>query len=156
MSLHEHMQMSYVQPQAATTNLASLLNTYPVNTGTTWSALPAQMREPVTTQDVTLLAARTKEKPMARLIRFTVVDPDAVLADKKPEASILLAGTVMLNGTDDKGFLMDLAPRVADRLADHNREREGVEYEDPEGKSKRLKPIKLSQLDVVVEQLKAY
>ena len=108
------------------------------------------------TQPIKTPVAPVERKPMARLIRYTVVDPEPVLADKVPEFSILLGGTVMLNGTDDKGFLMDLAPKVAERLPAHNAARERVEYEDSEGKPKKLKPIKLSNLDVVVEVLKSY
>ena len=93
---------------------------------------------------------------MARLIRYTVTDPDAVLADKAPDLCILMGGTLMLNGTDDKGFLMDLAPKVAEKLDAHNGRRIAVEYEDDEGRTKTLKAVKLSQLDVVVEVLKSY
>lgn len=95
-------------------------------------------------------------KIMARLIRYTVVDPDPILADKAPEASILDSGMVMLNGTDDRGFVMDLAPKIAGKLAEHNAAREGVEYEDAEGRTKTLKAIRLGQLDVVVEKVREY
>jgi len=50
------------------------------------------------------LTLTTKEKIVARLIRFTVVDPDPKLADVKPEMCILMEGTAMLNGADDKAF----------------------------------------------------
>jgi len=99
---------------------------------------------------------RRPNPPMARVIRYTVVDPDPVLADKSPELSILLGGTMVLNGTDDKGFLMDLAPKVAERLVIHNPKREEVEYEDKEGKTKKLKAVRLSNLDVIIEVLKSY
>ena len=97
-----------------------------------------------------------KEKIVARLIRYTVVDPDPTIAKERPEFAILMEGTVMLDGTDDKGFLMDLAPKVADRLSDHNTRRTGITYEDSEGKTKNLKAVKLSQLDVVIESLREY
>ena len=91
-----------------------------------------------------------------RLLRYTVVDPDQVLADKSPETSILKTGTIAVNGADDKGFLMDLASQLGDLLIAHNVARETIQYEDKEGKTKTLKPIKLSNRDVVIEVLKAY
>lgn len=91
-----------------------------------------------------------------RLIRYTVTDPDPVLANKRPEVCVLMSGTLVLNGIDDKGFLMDLAPKVSEKLVTHNQVREEVEYEDAEGRTKRLKPVRLGQLDVVVEVLKSY
>lgn len=104
-----------------------------------------------------LLAQMKKEdKIMARLIRYTVTDPDLILADKAPEHSILMSNTVMLNGSDDKSFLMEIAPAIHTKLTDHNVRREAVEYEDKEGKTKKLRPIKISQLDVVIEVLREY
>jgi len=91
-----------------------------------------------------------------KLIRYHVVDPDPVLAEKMPDTGVLMSGTTMLNGMDEKGFVMDLAPRVAIKLPAHNEIRQSVEYDDDEGNTKRLKPIRLGQLDVVLEILKAY
>ena len=93
---------------------------------------------------------------MAKLIRYTVVDHDSVLVEEKPDACILLEGRMMLDGTDEKGFLMDLAPQVAEKLTAHNAMREAVEYEDEDGHTKKLKAIRLGQLDVVIEVLKTY
>lgn len=97
-----------------------------------------------------------EEHPMARLIRYTVVNPNPHLAKQKPELSILTSGTVMLDGVDDKGFLMDLAPRVAELLPAHNQALGDLRWEDPEGKERPFKPVKLSNLDVVIEALKSY
>ena len=91
-----------------------------------------------------------------RLVRWTVVDPDHTLASKKPNAGIILQGTTCLNGTDDKGFLMELAPLIAEKLDSHNALRATVEYDDEKGTTKTLKPIRLGQLDVVLEELKKY
>ena len=103
-----------------------------------------------------LITQQTKQEIRMRLLRYTVVDPDQTLADKSPETSILKAGTIAVNGTDDRGFLMDLASQLGDLLISHNVARETIQYEDKEGKTKTLKPIKLSNLDVVIEVLKAY
>lgn len=100
-----------------------------------------------------------KEEVMSsgtKLVRYHVVDADPVLAEKLPEAGVVMSGTTMLNGMDEKGFVMDLAPRVAEKLEAHNASRWSVEYDDDEGNTKRLKPIRLGQLDVVLEILKAY
>lgn len=158
--LQHLMAMSYAQPAQMTT-----FNNLGLNTLTTaglqdWAQAKSAASYPaprtVTSVTTSPPAPERTKTPMARLIRYTVTDPDHVLADKKPEACILMGGTVMLNGADDKGFLMDLAPQVARKLDAHNAERAGVEYEDEEGRTKTLKPVKLSQLDVVVEVLKSY
>lgn len=101
-------------------------------------------------------APQVKERILARLIRFTVVDQNPILADKAPELSIVMEGTQVLNGTDDKGFLMELAPKLAERLIVHNPKRVLVEYEDKDGKTRNLKETKLSNLDVVIEVLREY
>lgn len=120
-------------------------------------SIPMASASPIKTTTGTVNTPSPQEaRIMAKLIRYTVVDPDAVLADKTPEAAILLGGTCMLNGSDEKGFLMDLAPKVAEKLEAHNRHRGTVEYEDEEGRTKTLKPVRLGQLDVVIEVLKAY
>lgn len=106
-----------------------------------------------TTNQVQCLEEKTI---VARLIRYTVADPDKILADKKPERCVLMQGTIMLNGADDRGFLMDLAPKVAEKLEAHNAERIQVIYEDSKGDTRTLKAIKLSNLDVVIEVLKSY
>ena len=121
------------------------------------TVVPAKAFETKTpTQEIR--EAKWEEKKMAktRLIRYTVVDPDPILAEHKPEIGILCSGTVMLNGMDDRGFVMDLAPKVNEKLAAHNEQRQAVEYEDEEGRTKKLKPVRLGQLDVVLELLKAY
>ena len=97
-----------------------------------------------------------QEKVMARLVRFTVVDPNPQLAKVKPEISILMSGTVMLDGIDDRGFIMDLAPKVAEVLPKHNEELSMLMWENEKGESKPFRPVKLSNLDVVVESLKSY
>lgn len=99
---------------------------------------------------------KKEEKVVARLIRYTVVDADVVLADKAPEHSILMSGTVMLNGSDDKAFLMELSPAISEKLIGHNIQRAKTEYEDKEGKTRTLKPIKIGSVDVVIEVLREY
>lgn len=160
------MALSYTQPTLTTANygLAAGLGSLSGATSATslnWDAQQAhkaitQMQKVMVNQTDAAKPAQGVRKPMARLIRYTVTDPDHILADKKPESCILMGGTVMLNGTDDKRFLMDLAPKVAEKLEAHNSDRASVEYEDDEGRTKTLKPVKLSQLDVVVEVLKSY
>jgi len=100
-----------------------------------------------------------EKQPVARLIRFTVVDPDPSRADKAAAHSILMTGTALLNGADDKAFLMDMAATFAEKLVAHNEHRRAIEYdvESEKGLTRRtLKPIKLSNLDVVIETLKTY
>lgn len=99
------------------------------------------------------------EKIVARLIRYTVVDPNPKLADVKPEMCILMQGTAMLNGADDKGFLMELAPKIAEKLDAHNKVLTypgGPVWEDKDGKTHSFKTRRLSNFDVVVETLKVY
>ena len=91
-----------------------------------------------------------------RLLRYTVVDPDARLAKEKPEVCVLLQGMRMLEGSDEKGLIMEVAERVSGLLGSHNTERSLVEYEDEDGKPRKLRPIRLGELDVVLEQLKTY
>ena len=94
---------------------------------------------------------------MARLIRYTVVNPDNTLTKVKPEISILLTGTAMLDGTDDKGFLMELAPKVVALLTEHNEELSKLTWPDPKtGEPRPFRSIRLGQLDVVLEVVKAY
>ena len=106
--------------------------------------------------DAASIPSPKKEKVMARLIRYTVVNPDPQLAKVKPEISILMSGTVMLDGIDDRGFIMDLAPRVAEILPKHNEELLKLSWENEKGESKPFKAVRLSHLDVVVEALKTY
>lgn len=100
-----------------------------------------------------------EEKIVARLIRYTVVDPDPKLADVKPEMCILMEGTAMLNGADDKGFLMELAPKIAVKMEAHNlnlTRPEGPIWEDKDGKTHAFKARRLSNFDVVIESLREY
>jgi len=111
------------------------------------------MAKAVTTSETN----QQKEKEIvARLIRYTVVDPDPKLAEQKPENSILMSGTAMLNGQDDKGFLMELAPKIQEKLGAHNTELSGMTWEDKDGKSHTFRGRRLSNLDVVIEVLKSY
>lgn len=137
---------------------------------TTWNMTtnPAAQLTTAALQGVTDLAQAVRQglpasKPepakgrrMTKLVRYTVVDPDPILAEHAPSHGILLTGTSMLNGTDERGFLMDLAPAVAEALELHNAKRAAVEYTDDEGRSRTLKPVRLGQLDVVVEVVKTY
>lgn len=123
-----------------------------------WDMRRAQLDSPVKYHSI-LQPDLHKEEAMSsgpKLVRYHVVDADPVLAEKMPDTGVLMSGTTMLNGMDEKGFVMDLAPRVAIKLPAHNEIRQSVEYDDDEGNTKRLKPIRLGQLDVVLEILKAY
>lgn len=93
---------------------------------------------------------------MARLVRYTVVDPNPQLAKVSSEISILMSGTVMLDGTDDRGFIMDITPRIAELLPKHNEELSKLSWENEKGETKPFKAVRLSNLDVVVESLKSY
>ena len=94
---------------------------------------------------------------MSRLIRYSVVNPDNALTKVKPEISILMTGIAMLDGTDDKGFLMELAPKVTELLAEHNIELQKLTWPDPKtGEPRAFRPVRLGQLDVVLEVVKAY
>lgn len=119
-------------------------------------ALPTNQQKNLLVMSTPSVQGEEKGKNMARLIRYTVVDADPILAEKTPEESILTAGVIVLNGTDDRGFVMDLASKLGPTLDEHNTNRVKVEYEDKEGKTKNLKPVKISQLDVVIETLKTY
>lgn len=101
----------------------------------------------------------TKEKIVARLIRYVVVDPDPKLADVKPEMCIIMQGTAMLNGADDRGFLMELAPKIAEKLDVHNSTLTNGHFpmwEDKDGKTHAFKARRLSNFDVVIESLREY
>ena len=97
-----------------------------------------------------------QEKIVARLIRYTVVDPDPRLAEQKPEIAILMSGVAMLNGQDDKGFLMELAPTISAKVSEHNLNLQTMGWEDKEGKTHPFKTRRLSSFDVVIEVLKDY
>jgi len=87
------------------------------------------------------------------------VDPDPKLADVKPEMCILMEGTAMLNGADDKGFLMELAPKIAEKLEAHNNTLTNGHFplwEDKDGKTHSFKARRLSNFDVVIESLREY
>ena len=142
----ETMTASYVN--ATTTN-------WPLIVGSSGTQDPMTYHQINQPTQITV-SSRQEEIIMAKLIRYTVVDHDPTLVEEKPDACILLEGRVMLDGTDEKGFLMDLAPQVAEKLPAHNAMREAVEYEDEDGHTKKLKAIRLGQLDVVIEVLKTY
>ena len=95
-------------------------------------------------------------RPVTRLIRYIVVDADPVLAEKAPGTSILTTGMAVLNGTDDRGFVMELASKLTPTLDEHNFNRIKIGYEDKEDKTKYLKAIKMSPLDVIIEVIKSY
>ena len=102
-----------------------------------------------------------KRSVYMRLLRYTVIDPDPILADTHPDHSILLHGILVFAGTDDRGLLMELGPKVEKLLEAHNMFRNAVEYETYIGggnyvQMRKLSPVKLSQLDVVVEVVKEY
>ena len=143
--------LSYVSTASNTSSVPFSLGKF-VTQGTSPQMLPwtQPLYEPITYQQ------KETTKPMARLIRYTVVDPNVTLAEKAPELCILDSGLVVLNGTEDRGFLMDLAPKLSEKLEGHNTRRVGVEHEDKDGELHHLKPIKLSQLDVVIEVIKEY
>jgi hypothetical protein len=94
-------------------------------------------------------------KLMARLIRFTVVDPDLDLMEQHPTACVLLAGQRVFAG-DDRALGMELALEVSEKLKAHNTFRETVTVENDDGTTRKLRPLRIAQLDVVVESLKAY
>lgn len=91
-----------------------------------------------------------------QVIRYTVVDPDPILAEKNPEHSFLTTGVIVTKSKDHQKVIMDLAGRLGDALEAHNRNRVSVEYEDKDDKTRRLKPIKLSDLDIILEVIRAY
>lgn len=161
------MQVSYVSTISDYTNLQHNVGRY-LGAPSLWNFGGLQQGPPGQVQNpfqASLLPAQTpvpsprpsdKEKFKMRLLRYTVVDPDPILADKDQSKTILSSGTVLLNGTDDRGFLMELASKLSNDLSEHNRVRKLIHYEDKDGKEKYLKDIKLSNLDVVIELLKTY
>lgn len=95
----------------------------------------------------------TTPTPQLRLISYIVVDPDKTLAEKNPGACILTRDMRLLYNIDDQGFVLDLASELLERLASHNTLREGTSYEVRENGmevTRKLKPIKLSQLEIAI------
>jgi len=133
-----------------TTGLFDLQNLFNQQNTTSW-----QLQTPQNLNYQLYLPEKGKET-VTRLIRYTVVDADPVLAEETPGASILKTGMVVLNDTDDRGFVMELASKLATTLDEHNFNRVKIGYEDKEGKTKYLKAIKMSQLDVIIEVIKSY
>lgn len=97
-----------------------------------------------------------QRKIMAKLIRYTVVNPNPLVLEHAPETAILLEGRGMMNGGDEKGFLLEVAPRILSALIEHNHVLNGLTYRDEDGKTQTFPPIKIAQLDVVVETVKSY
>ena len=98
-----------------------------------------------------------RQRIMARLFSFTVIDKDPALLERKPEFSIVLRGqTRMTRATDDKTLMLELGPEIAQALEKHNEVRVTVEYEDREGRTRTLKPAVISELDIVVTVIKTY
>ena len=91
-----------------------------------------------------------------KLVRYTVVDPDARLAKVRPDLCVLDSGLWVLNGTEDRGLIMEITEKIAGRLANHNAKRTAVSYEDEDGVLHQLRDTRLGQLDVVLEVLKTY
>ncbi len=91
-----------------------------------------------------------------KLVRYTVVDPDQRLAKERPDLCILGHGTWLLNGIDEKGLAMEISEHVGTLLTAHNEKRGTVSYETENGDTKQLRPIRIGQLDVVLETLKEY
>ena len=164
--------ISYV-PQDSTTNNTTRLHNMLYSQHTQNQAYPGLVGGPqqglqglaqgllgyapgLTQQAIPTQHQQEEKQTMARLIHYVAVDPTPVLADKAPSLCVLMEGTVVLNGTDDRGFLMELAPQLAERLIIHNPRRANIDYEDKDGKTQNLKPIKLSNIDVVIQTLKEY
>mgnify|MGYP001614940259 CR=1 FL=1 len=100
-------------------------------------------------------APQKESPPMAKLIRYTVVNPNPRLLDVGPESTVLSQGTRLMKG-DEKGFLLDLALELKESLAEHNLELSRLTYEDAEGKPRPFKVVKLSDLDVCIEIIREY
>lgn len=96
------------------------------------------------------------KKILAKLIRYTVVNPDQHLIETKPELAILLEGKMVLNGADEKGFLLEIAPKIQVALDTHNLDISTLTYKDKDGKRQPFDKVRISQLDVVVETVKQY
>ena len=108
-------------------------------------------------QFVRNLTKTTGDSSMAKLIQYTVVDPDVEYAKKNTGTGIILSGTRLITD-DERSFLMELAPTISMSagFAEHNAARELTEYEDKDGKTRMFKPVRLGQLDVVIVTLKEY
>lgn len=151
----ELMSCSIVQPTTATVAFDSRL----MNQSTPW-VMTTNLNNVSPEYTVNVRPAidlqPKEEKRMARLIRYTVVDPDPLLAEHAPMSAILLTGQRMLKGTDERGLVMELAADVSGLLPAHNAKREAVKYQDEDGDARSLKAVRISQLDVVVEVVKQY
>lgn len=100
-------------------------------------------------------AEEVKEKGVV-IIRYTIVDPNKVLADKKPESVVLKQGLMARPKWDERSFLMEMGGEIRDLLEGHNGIRTEIQYENDKGDLVFLKEAKLADLDVVVEVIKQY
>ena len=152
--------VSYVTPTSTATNTSTSYRLGSYQVGEPLQQLTAAafggLFPPQRVLEAASVPAHKKEIVMARLVRYTVVDPNPQLAKVKPEISILMSGSIMLDGADDRGFIMDLTPRIAELLPKHNEELLKLTWENEKGETKPFKAVRLSNLDVVVESLKSY
>ncbi|SRR5258708_8656335 len=108
---------------------------------------------PYSTLNQIVYTPQEKKEIMARLIHYVVVDSDPVLIERSPQSCIVAEG-FQVTKDDDKAFIMELGSKF--NLETHNLVRTGIEYEDDEGRTKKLRPIRMGHLDVHIQTIKEY
>jgi len=102
-------------------------------------------------QTITLVPPTEEKKVMARIIKYTVINPNPYLAKTSPEHVIIASGTTAVSGdgTDYGGFLLELGSKLD--LTSHNAILAGLAYLDKDGDEHKFQPVKLSHLKVKIE-----